>query len=63
MDFAAVHKPADFVIVRNPADSVEERSPADFVVAVDVGRMNRSKMAVDVVVEEVMSMDIPQLEA
>jgi hypothetical protein len=63
MDFAVVHKPADFVMVRNPADSGEGHSLADFAVAVDVVGENMSKMAAMVVVAEVKSMDIPQLEA
>jgi len=58
-----VHMPADFVLVHNSADSAEEHSLADFEIAPDEVGESKSKMAVMVVVAEVMSMDIPQLRA
>lgn len=62
-DFVMVRKPADFVTVHNSADSAEEHSLADFEIAPDEVVESKSKLAVIVVVAEVMSMDIHYLKA
>ena len=60
-EFVLVRIPAGFVTVHNSAGSAEEHSLADFESAPDEVGESKSKLAVIVVVAEVMSMDIHYL--